>query len=138
MAQTTPATIAGPKQVVSRAITHSDANTTVGVNIPANVFIPPWGVRLYVVEAFAGGSPSLDVGDTTTTNGWIATADVDETTPNWYCGTAANGATYAPTGRVYTSADTIDVTVATGATNGTAYVSIEYWDISNRDVAASS
>lgn len=135
MGQSSASSLSGPRRVISRAITHSDANTTVAaVEVPAGAFVPPYGVTLYIPEVWAGGSPSLDVGDGTTTNGWIPTAEVTETTTG--CTTSTNG-TYAAQGKLYTSADTIDVVVATGATTGTAFILVEYWDLSNKDVTAS-
>jgi hypothetical protein len=107
--------------VRSKAIELTSGTIAV-IDVPANTFIPPFGVVIDVVTLFAGGTPSIDVGDGSDTDGWIDTTNITETTAAMYAGTAAAGAAYSVTGKVYTSADTIDVVVSTGLTAGKAYV----------------
>jgi hypothetical protein len=126
--------ITGPKLVVSAAITEADTNTTVNaIEIPAGAFIPPKGVSIYIPEVFAGGTPSIDVGDSTDPDGWIDTTEITETTIGTYSGVAA---ALAENGKYYATADQIEVVVATGLTGGTAYVIAQYYDFSDLDVAA--
>ena len=118
MAQSSTVELIGPFQRVSKAITESDTNTTVqAIEIPAGAWIPPYGVSVYVAEVFAGGTPSLDVGDGDNDDGWVDTTDVTETTVGTYSGTEANTAAYAQTGRYYGSADTLDVVVSASLTD---------------------
>ncbi|MFQ5592335.1 MAG: hypothetical protein ACE5HE_14330 [Phycisphaerae bacterium] len=125
------------RRLVSRAITEDDTNTTVhAITVPAGSFVPPYGVTLYVAEVFAGGTPSLDVGDGSDTDGWVDTTDVTETTAGCYSGTEANTGAYAATGKVYTAEDTIDVVVSASLTGGTAYVIADVQDIGGIDLTA--
>ena len=126
--------ITGPKLVVSAAITEADTNTTVNaVEIPAGAFIPPYGVSVYIPEVFAGGTESLDVGDSATSDGWIATGEITEVATGMYSGIAS---AYAITGKHYTAADFIQVAVSASLTGGTAYVIVRYYDFDDLDVAA--
>ena len=126
--------IVGPKLIVSAAITEADTNTTVNaIEIPAGAFIPPYGVSVYIPEVFAGGTPSLDVGDSATADGWIDTTEITETTIGTYSGVAA---AYALNGKFYASADQIEVVVAVGLTGGTGYIVVRYYDFSDLNVAA--
>lgn len=134
MANSSTKIIGYPRLYISRAITEADTNTTAQViEIPAGTYIPPYGVWILVAEVFAGGTPSLDVGDGTTADGWVDTTEITETTLGSYAGVAA---AYAVTGKLYSSADTIDVVVATGLTGGTAYVFALGYDVSDIDLAA--
>jgi len=136
MAQSAYVTMGGPKCVTSKAITEDHTDTTVvAAELPAGAWVPPYGVTVYVAEAFAGGTPKLNVGDDTTADGFVDEDDITEATPGCYSGTAANAA-YSDTGRYYSSADTVDVTVSAGLTGGTAYVFVQYYDFSDRDLAA--
>ena len=125
--------ITGPKLLVSAAITEADTNTTVtALEIPAGVFIPPYGVSIYIPEVFAGGTPSIDVGDSGDPDGWIDTTEITETSTGTYSGVAAG---LAITGKYYAAADFIEAVVAVGLTGGTAYIIAYYYDFSDLDVA---
>ena len=125
--------LGAPTLVRSRAITDSDTYTTVAaIDVPAKTWVPKDGVAVYIVTEFAGGTPSWDVGDGTTTNGWVATAEITETTVGCYAGTA----NYAAVGKYYSSADTIDVVVATGATAGCGYVTAVLYDLEDEPFTA--
>lgn len=136
MAQSSPKILGREafKTIVSRAITQADTNTTAEVlTIPAGSWVPPYGVSLEIVEAFAGGTPSIDIGDGSDPDGWVDTTEVTEGTLGTYTGIASG---YATTGKYYASTDTIDAVVATGLTNGTAYLYVRYWDMTACDLAA--
>lgn len=127
----------GPTLLVSDAITQADTNTTVNaLEIPAGAFIPPYGVTIVIAEAFAGGTPSLDVGDSADPDGWIDSVDITEATPGTYSGTETNTANDAINGKYYAAADQIQVVVSASLTDGTAYVMAQYYNLSNRDLAA--
>ena len=125
----------GWKTTVSRAFTQADTGaTTIAVELPQYAYIPPYGVNLYVAEVFDAAS-TIDIGDGTDTGGWVNQSDNTSTTTGTYTGTATNSA-YSDTGKVYTSADTIDVTLSAGLTVGTCYVIVRWWDLSATDLAA--
>lgn len=125
------ATLGQPQFRVSRAITEADTGTTAAiVEIPAKSFVPPYGISIRISEAFAGGSPSIDIGDGDAATGWIASADITEGTTGIYTGQAGNSAT-AKNGKYYASADTIDAVVSASLTNGTAYLLVTYYDLSD-------
>jgi len=118
-----------PRIVVSDDITNSDTGTTVAViDVPAKTWIPPYGVSIYVETAFAGGTPSIDIGDGSDTDGWIDTTDITETTIGTYSSTAA---AYAVTGKYYSAADTIDAVVSASLTAGSARVMVQMVDCSD-------
>ena len=115
--------------VRSRKITYADTGTTVAIlDVPANTFIPPFGVLIYVNPLWAGGTPSLDIGDSDDTDGWIDTTEITEATAGTYGG---HTNAYALNGKVYTAADTIDAVVAASSTAGAAYVFAFMVDVSD-------
>ena len=80
-----------------------------------------------MTTAFAGGTPSIDVGDGDDADGWIDTDDITEGTPGSYRGLQTEGANihteaYAVAGKYYTAADTIDATLSAGLTAGEGYI----------------
>jgi hypothetical protein len=106
--------------VRSRVITDADTNgTVVVIEIPAGTFIPAFGVAIEILTAFAGGTPSLDVGDGDTADGWIDTTEITEVTPGTYTGVAAG---FAVAGKYYAAAGQIQVVVSASLTDGKAYV----------------
>ena len=106
--------------VRSRQITDADTGATVAIlDVPAGTFIPPHGIAIVVETAFAGGTPSLDIGDGDDTDGWIDTTGITEGTPATY---ADVDAAYAEAGKYYADADTIDAVVSASLTAGAAYV----------------
>lgn len=126
----------GLTTVVSGAITDGDTGDTVQcIEVPAGTFIPPYGVSLYVAEAFAGGTPLLDVGDGADVDGWVDQTENTATSTGWYSGTAS---AYAVAGKYYSAADTIDVVVSASLTDGTAYVVVQMIDMNEVDLSASS
>lgn len=124
-----------PILVRSSAITHADNGSTVAaVDVPAGHFVPPYGVTLYVAEAFAGGTPSMTIGDGSDTDGWAVSTDITEASTGCY---TSVGAAYSIAGKLYASADTIDVVVAdTTLTDGTGYLLVLMYDLSDVSVAA--
>jgi len=138
MAQSKAVILTGPNIVTSRAITEADTgNTVVVAEIPADSFVPPYGVTVYIPEVLAGGTESLDIGDGDDVDGWIDSTDITETSTGTYSGTEANTGAYAVAGKYYSSADTIDAVVSASLSGGTAYVFVMYYDFSDRDLAAS-
>ena len=126
----------GPWFILSDAISDADTNTTVNaIEIPAGSFIPPYGVSIVIVEAFAGGTPSLDVGDEDDPDGWIDSVDITEGTPATYSGTETNTVNDAVNGKYYAVAGKIQVVLSSGLTGGTAYVTACYYNLSNRDLS---
>jgi hypothetical protein len=124
----------GPKLLVSEAITEADTNTTVtALEIPAGTWIPPYGVTIYIPEVFAGGTPSIDVGDEDDPDGWVDTTEITETTIGCYSGVASD---LAISGKFYATANHIEAVVATGLTGGTAYIVAQTYNLSNRDMSA--
>lgn len=116
--------------VVSRAITEADTNATVVlIDIPAKTFVAR--VMLLVTEAFAGGTPSIDVGDSADGDIWIDTTDVTETTIGVYVGDGGDAAYFA--GRYYPTASQITATLSASLSDGTAYVVAQF--LSLKDVA---
>lgn len=118
--------------LISRAVTEADTNGTRQVlEVPAKTFVAE--VLLIITVAFDGGSPSLDVGDGTTTDGWIDTGLIAAATTGAFRGdeTAGTVGAYQTSGKYYASADTIDVVVSASLTAGTAYVLARCLDLSN-------
>ncbi len=116
--------------LISDPITSADANSTKAVlEIPAETFVSE--VVLIVSTVFAGGTPSIDIGDGDNDDGWIDTVDITETTAGSYRGDETTTAAYSQTGRYYATADTIDAVIATGLTSGSAIVMARCVDLSN-------
>lgn len=108
-----------------------ETNTTfVVTEIPAGTFIPPYGVVVDVRTLLDGGTPSIDIGDADDADIWVDTTNITETTVGCYAGTAAAGATQAPTGRYYATANSIKCVLATGLTAGVFYVHVQMLDVS--------
>ena len=120
--------LGAPITVLSSAFTHAANGTTVlAVEVPANHWVPPYGVSLYVAEVFAGGTPSFTIGDGDDVDGWLTSANITEATVGTYSSVAA---AYAITGKFYATADTIDVVVDdTTLTAGTGYVLVTMWNL---------
>lgn len=110
--------------VRSRQFTFADKNSTKAVlDVPKNTFIPPLGVVVVITTLFAGGTPTIDVGDGANPDGWVDNTDVTEGTAGAYAGTETNTAAYSGSGKLYTAADTIDVVLPDQAiTAGEGYV----------------
>ena len=116
------------KWVRSNAVTEADTGTTVPViHVPAKILVAE--VMIVVTEAFAGGTPLLDVGDGVDPDGWIDQGDITATTIGSYKGDETTTAAFSGSGKYYTTADTIDVVVSASLTNGTAYVLARFVDL---------
>lgn len=116
---------------VSRAFTEADHNaTTAALEIPAKTLVRSVGVL--VTEALAGGTPSIDVGDGDDPDGWVDTLDVTETGAGTiYAGGTANSPYVRQNqGRYYAAADTLDIVLSSGLTDGTCYVVAHCLDLS--------
>lgn len=115
--------------VRSREITYADTGTTVAIlDVPAGTLIPPHGAVIVITTLWSGGSPSLDIGDGTTADGWIDSTAITEGSTGTY---ADVDAAYAVTGKYYASADTIDAVVAASSTAGAAYVYVYMLDVAD-------
>jgi hypothetical protein len=116
--------------IVLAEIVPADAGTTKALGeIQAG-----WLVRdvwVIVQTALGGGTPSITVGDATDADGWLGTADITETTPGVYKGTAANGAAYVPTGKYYATRANLTAAVSAGLTSGRALVIARVIDLSS-------
>lgn len=106
--------------VKSDEIDYTLANaTTPVIDVPAGMFVEK--VVLVITTLFAGGVPSIDVGDGDNADGWIDTTDVTEGTVGAYVGDETSTAAYC-LGKYYSAADTIDVVMSVGMTSGAGYV----------------
>lgn len=105
----------------SRAITEADTNATVTImQIPAGTLV----LKMWIVitTLFAGGTPSIDIGDAADADGWIDTTDITEATAGTYGASETNTGAYSDDGKYYAAATAITAVVATGLTAGKAYV----------------
>lgn len=106
--------------VRSKKITYADEGSTVDIiDIPAGTLIPPHAVMIQIIDAFEGGTPSIDIGDGDDDDGWIDTTAITEGTEGPY---ADVDAALAVTGKYYSSAGKIKAKLAASATAGEAYV----------------
>jgi len=103
----------------SRVITASaeTGNTVELIEIPAGTYVAE--VAIIILVALAGGTPSIDVGDDDAAAGWIATADITETSAGSYRSTAA---TYAKNGRYYTAKKRISAALSASLSAGSFIV----------------
>ena len=118
--------IMGHGTVVSGAITEADTNATTNViEIPSGVFVEK--VWLIVTEAFAGGTPSIDVGETGNDDAWVDTTDVTETSIGVYHGSSADAVRVAATtqGAYYATGTFLTAKLSASLSDGTAYVVAE-------------
>ena len=115
--------------VRSKVITNADTNTTaVIMDIPAGTLIPPQSAMIQILTAFAGGTPSLDIGDGDDDDGWIDTTAITEGTPGPYADVDAD---LAVTGKYYSAAGQIKAKVSASLTAGKAYVFIYMLDVAD-------
>jgi len=116
-----------PVLVVAGPFGAAQTGTTfAAIEIPAKTFIPPYGVSVIVTTVLAGGTPSLDVGDTDD-DAWVDTTEITEDAAGTYAGVAA---AKAVTGHYYAAADTLDVVMAASTTSGAFYVTCLMYDVS--------
>lgn len=115
--------------VRSRKITNADTGTTVAIlDVPAKTLIPAQGALIVVTTLFAGGTPSLDIGDGDNTDGWVDTTAITEGTAGTYADVDGE---YNVTGKYYSAADTIDAVVSADLSAGAAYVFVYMIDVSD-------
>jgi len=134
MAQSKTTAVTGELRI-SRAITHSDNGSTVqAVELNAGDFVPAYGVSFIVQEAFAGGTPSMTIGDGSAADGWLTSANITEAATGTYNSVAG---AYSVTGKEYAAADTVDIVVAdTTLTDGTGYVCVIVYPTGGLDMAS--
>jgi hypothetical protein len=114
--------------VRSKKITSALTGTTAAIlDIPAGTFIPAGGVTIYISTLFAGGTPSFTIGDSDV-DGWATSTGITEATAGTY---THRSAALSNTGKVYASADTIDLTMSASCTAGAAYVFAYMVDVSD-------
>jgi hypothetical protein len=100
------------------------------MDIPAGTFIPAYGVAIQILTAFAGGTPSLDVGDGDDPDGWVDSLDITEGTEATYTGGATNS-DLADSGKYYAADGQLAVVVSASLTAGKAYVLAHLIDMSD-------
>ena len=98
------------------------------MEVPAGTFIPAFGVYIYIKTAFATCT-AISVGDSDV-DGWIGAGDITLGTAGTYGGTAAN-ATLNDQGKLYTTKDSIDVTISSAATAGACYLFVRMVDMTD-------
>ena len=117
---------------IRKEISYADAVANV-VRIPIEKGRWVRGVCLRVKTAFAGGTPTVTVGDLTTVNGYVKTVDISTTTLNAVVdsrqlsqesGGVTTMNTYSQGGKYYAAPDQIVVTFAAGATAGVLVLEI--------------
>ena len=114
-----------PHQLLSAEVAFGDTSPVTIFDIPANTYVA--NVVLFVTTAWAGTSPTLDVGISGDADGWVDNQDVTQGTTGPYKGTSGNGASLVTNGQLYTSATQIIVTIGgTNLTAGACRVQLEY------------
>ncbi len=104
-----------PRVVITRQVAYSEGAATYTVyEVPAETLVTR--VELVVTTAFAGTSPTLDVGDEDNDDGWVDNSDVTETSAGVYRGDGGDATLYD--GHYYSAAKRI--TVKIGGTSLTA------------------
>jgi len=103
------------------------------VSLAADVFV--LAVWVKIAEAWNGTNPTIDAGDGLDPDGWVDNTEVTEGTVGTYRGTPETTGAYCTKGKVYTAADTIDLTllVPGDCTQGKARVLALVADISGRE-----
>lgn len=82
-------------------------------------------VRLHVLTAFDGGTPTVSAGDAASATGWILTTDIVITTLNEYVNSLALANAYC-NGKFYLAGGVLLLTHATGSTDGKMRVEIKF------------
>ena len=128
-------------RVARGEVTDADTNSTKAIiTLPDRSLVRT--VWLEVVTVFAGGTPSLLVGDGGNTDGFIETADITETSLGLYgisdlkVGAYLYDATSGAEERLmkyYATSDTIDVVVSASLTAGKAWIYVEYCVLDDLD-----
>jgi hypothetical protein len=99
------------------------------LNIPKNTLV--LATRIAVITASTDATLTVGIGDADAATGFDATVDLTAAT-NAQTGTDASGVA-AASGKLYTTADTIDVTFNNDATNGKFGVYALCVDMSDKD-----
>lgn len=86
-----------------------DLDTMAVLNIPAGTIIH--NVVLEIITAEATATPTINVGDGTDPNGWVAGVDTSAAAGTKYLGA---GAYVAAGGKLYATADTLDLEMPAG------------------------
>lgn len=108
---------------VRKEVAYSDAvSNVVRVPLPANVEV--LGVRFRVKTAFAGGSPTVTMGDTASAVGWFAAGDSTITNANQLRDSRLIAANAYQAGRYYAAANQLVITFSASLTAGALTVDI--------------
>lgn len=113
------------KEVLALDYDYDDTGTGLQIPIDATTAAPIFVESVFhiVRTAFAGGTPSVDVGDGADADGWVDTLSITETSAGNVARSspAANSEAYTA-GKLYTSGDNITVTLSASLTAGAATV----------------
>lgn len=116
-----------PIQVSKTHYAHSDLDASFNFFVPIEAGIAVIGVAHRVTEAFAGGTPLLNIGDSAATDSWLNQTNLTEGSANNFVvslgTTSANAA-----GKFYAAANYIKVTGSTELTAGEGDIYIFYVD----------
>lgn len=106
-----------PIQVAKVAYDHADLDASFNFFAPIEAGVAVIGVAHRVTEVFAGGTPSIDLGDSAATNSWLTATNLTEGTLNNFV--VSLGTTSANAGgKFYAAANYIKVTGSTELTAG--------------------
>lgn len=104
-----------------KEVAYSDAvSNVVRIPIPAGEVL---GVRFRVKTAFAGGTPTVTMGDTSSATGWFVSGDSTITNANQLRDSRLIANTYQA-GRYYTAANQLVITFSASLTAGALTVDI--------------
>src|SRR4030042_368005 len=107
--------------VRSAAIGFAATGTTIPViDVPAGTLVLK--CLLVITTLFAGGTPSLELGGGSDTEGSIDSVDITEGPAATYGASETNTGAYSDDGKYYSAADTIDAVLSASLTAGKAYL----------------
>lgn len=109
-----------PMQVQIVEYAFSDFDASYELKIPVESGLAVLGVAHEVTTAFSGGTPSIDVGDGSTTDFWLGTADITETVT----GNFSNSLSAGVGGAKFNSAGNVVLTSSTELAAGAGAVYI--------------
>lgn len=114
-----------PMQVMKQHYAHSDLDASFNFFVPIEAGVAVIGVAHHVTEAFSGGTPTIDLGDSGATNSWLTATNLTEGSLNNFVHSIGNTSTNAA-GKFFAAADYIKVTGSTELTAGEADIYVFY------------